>query len=178
MNHEIERSEDGRPMLSFPSVEDNKPKKKQIPATLTGDPPRSETGGPKLNFNGPKNTEGFDISDRSEANQRKAIEELKRKYGTGYGKAIKNAKAVLAYADEEYPKMLRNSGLGNFPPLIIAMDALGHDLGKEYQEASKPGSMREASLNAFKNRARERINKLIFKVQNEYIAEHGSINQF
>ena len=127
-----------------------------------------------LNFESMKETEEtFNIDDRSSENEQRAIKEL----GPDHKAAIKNAKAVLKYADADYQKSLEKSGLGNYPPLIKELNKLGHELEKKYKEANRPSSMRTAMLKAFQNNAREKINKTIFKFESEYATENGGISK-
>ena len=161
-NDGIKRGEDGRPMLQFDSMDDE--------GSTTG-----EGGEPVLS--GRKDSETFNINDRSDENQQRAVDSLKKEFGSGYQAAVKNAQAVLLWADEDYPKSLEHSGLGSYPPLIKALDKLGHELEAEYKEANNPGSMRDASLKAFRDMARERINHLITRIEAEYISKHGAITK-
>ena len=116
---------------------------------------------------------------RSEENQQRAVAELKREFGPNYDSALKNAKAVLKWADQEYAKDLEQSGLGNWPQLIKALNKIGKELEVKHREANQSGAtMRESSLKAFRGTARERINHLIGKMEAEYIAKHGAIDRW
>ena len=95
-----------------------------------------ESGNPML-YSSPKKEDDFQIDDRSEKNEQKAVDALKKEFGAeGYKAALKNAKAVLKWADEDYPKSLESSGLGNYPPLIKELNKLGHELEKKYKSAT------------------------------------------
>jgi hypothetical protein len=172
----INRGEDGWPMLSFPSMEDDNPKKKNL-STKRAKVPRGETGEPMIEFKGPKKYESFDISDRSEQNEQTAKEALIKKWGYGYDKQGKNAIEILQFADENYLEDLEKTGLGNYPPLIIALNELGEELQPKYKEANKPGSMKDTSLKAFQADARERVNQLISDVEADYATRRGGINR-
>lgn len=173
--------EDGRPMLHFPSMGDQAKVRSSI-ITGVGDDAgkptitetRDDAGKNMLDFKG---SNEFDISDRSEENQQRAVDDLRREYGGNYESAVKNARAVLKWSDEEYPKSLEKNGLGNYPPLIIALDKLGKELEIKNREARQSGAMKEPMLKAFEREARDRVNKLISKMESSYIAKHGPISK-
>ena len=119
---------------------------------------------------GVRDRAGNDPADRFPAK-----EELIRKWGYEYEKQLKNAIEILQFADENYVEGLEKSGLGNYPPLIIALNELGEELQPKYKEADKQGSMREASLKAFRADARERVNKLITSIEADYAQKRGGI---
>lgn len=145
---------------------------------MTDENNRGEDGQPMLKFDSMnKNEESFDIDDRSDDNIQQAVSMLKREFGSNYKSAINNARAVLEGADEEYPKSLEQTGLGNYPPLIRELNKLGFKLSKKFEQADKPGSMRKAQLKALEKEAREKINHLISKIETDYIKEHGGINR-
>lgn len=133
-----------------------------------------------LNFQSmakPGDSDNFEIDDRSSKNDQRAINELKNEYGSGYQTALKNAKAVLKWADGDYSKQLEKTGLGNYAPLIKELNKLGHELEKEYKQADKPGTMRKAMLKAFHSNTREKVNRIIFKFESEYATKHGGISR-
>jgi len=132
------------------------------------DIPRDEVGNPDLYAKTSKDSD-FNANDRSEENEKLAVDELKKEFGPGYKSAVKNAKKVLAWADENYPKSLEKTGLGNYPPLVKALNKLGFEFEKKYKKANKPGTTRKASLKAFQKTAREKVNHLITKIEAEYI---------
>jgi glutamyl-tRNA reductase len=165
--------EDGRPMLSYPSMDH---KKEQDSTMNTDNRQPGEAGQPMLDFSGPK--DNFDISDRSDENQQWAVDELKREFGSNYESALKNARAVLKYADEEYSKSIEKSGLGNYVPLIKSLNKIGRELEQKYKEADQPGSMHAASLKAFRNMAREKINQLVTDIEADYAGKHGGISRW
>ena len=89
MTENLDLGENGLPMLSFPSMQEQKSKAPAARTHLGADKDVGD-GRPMLNFSGPK--DGFNIKDRSDENQQHAVDELKKEFGSGYKSALKNAK--------------------------------------------------------------------------------------
>ena len=84
----------------------------------------------------------------------------------------------MGYADVDYGKSLEKSGLGNYVPLIKALNKIGKELEQKYKEADQPGSMHAASLKAFQNMAREKVNQLVTDIEADYATKHGGIDRW
>jgi hypothetical protein len=181
---EMERDEAGRPMLSFPSMEDDA-KQKTSSAFWHGN---SDDGAERRELdNATSDSDEFFYHPdgfQEDLNQNYAMKKLKAKWGSQTDDRIKTAKWFLnEYADDGYADDLNKNGLGSHPDMISAIYDVAQRLAKENMEQSKNDpkikmkGMQSITMKKLGEKSREMLNQAIYDAQAKIIKKHGGISR-
>jgi hypothetical protein len=184
---EINRDDSGRPMISFPSMQNDESKSSKRAWVEGGDYPMGKDDNAQASPPAESESDSFFYnpdSGQAQMNEHYAMGKLNALWGSATDDNIKVARWVLgSYADDGIVADLERTGLGSHPDMIEAIYNAAIRLDKE--AAAMDGrshsqitgkDMLSISMKKMGEKVKERLHHAINDAQASIIEKHGGIS--